>query len=156
MNHRFLWVTLLASIDDNSCRKITRAHTGHTFVETWNPRTLVLQQSPECVFSCEGRVKHYWQRCFDTILIRGYISPLSLPERPPWMQASTAEAALGALGEWFQNPASGSRHARKSQACLDLMWFLLRLTLVALQSDVTFEVRREPRWLSQRWLKGPI
>lgn len=59
---------------------------------------------------------------------------------PPWTQASTAEAALGALGEWFKNPASGSRHARKSQARLDDMWVLLRLTLVALQSDVTFVV----------------
>lgn len=156
MNHRFLWVALLASIDDNSCRKITRAHTGHAFVVTWNPRTLLLQRSPECIFSCERRVKHYWQRCFDTILIRGYISPLSLPERPPWMQASTTKAALGALGNGLKIPPleadmeeSGLFRSYVVSSSFDPHGPPVRCDVCGLC--------REPRWLSpQWWLKGPI
>lgn len=57
------------------------------FVVMWDPCTFPMQGSPDCIFLCdqrEGRVKHYWQRCFapfDAKLIRGYKSWLSLPQR---------------------------------------------------------------------------
>lgn len=82
-----------------------------------------MQGSPEGIFlrhQREGRVKHYWQRCFapfDANLIKGYKSQLSLPGRPPpCKQASTTEGGPGALGEWLKkNSTSRSRHAKNSQ-----------------------------------------